>query len=144
MKIRCSALIVAASLVFGSGVVFADAGHSHAPDSHAGSKVDSSHEKSADEIFTALDGVVGQITAAVNSKELSKLHDLTEEVSHLASHIAEKTPAEKQARVSGSAKNISNLANAMHSASDKGDQAGVEANLKKLQSMMTILRGQLK
>lgn len=146
MKMKTTLLLVGAtSFLLGAPLAFADTGHPHShevtqetpPDSH-------SHDQSVEEMLASLDNTVTKISTTISVKELSKLHDLTEEVSHLASHIAEKVPADKQARVSGSAKNISTIANNMHSAADKADQAGVEASLKRLQGMMLVLKGQLK
>ena len=133
---------MALGLFASAGTAVADAGHVHG--SSAEAKADSLHDKTADELFIELEGVVESVTAAVNARELTKLHELTEELSHLATHIAEKVPADKQSRVTGSAKNISSLAASLHGDADKSDQAGVENHLKKLQGIMIVLKGQLK
>lgn len=146
MKLRNTLILVGAiSLLLSSPLAFADAGHEHR---HEASKTTSSdvhsHNQSVEEMLASLDSAVTEISAAITAKELAKLHDLTEEVSHLATHIAEKVPADRQVRVAGSANNISTIANTMHTASDKADQAGVEASLKRLQGMVLVLKGQLK
>ena len=152
MKARCLKLIVVSALLAVPGTVLAHDGHEHGASSATETEnktesktvADPLHAKSLDELLVQLQGVVESVAAAVNAKELGKLHELTEELSHLATHVAEKAPVEKQTRVSGSAKNISSLAASLHSDADKNDQVAVERDLKKLQAMMTVLTGQLK
>ncbi len=148
MNIKYFKLAVVAAYLVASSVAFAGPGHEHGSDDHSqehthGGGGEDLHDKSAEELFTSLEGTVEKVTAAVNSRELGKLHDLTGDISHLVSHIAEKVSADKQVRVTGSIHNILAITSELHLAADKNDQATAEQKLKRLQGMMAVLKGQL-
>lgn len=122
----------------------ADAGHSH---NHADAKSEKhdhdAHSKSKEELLADLSTVISQIETAVTEKDAGKLHDLTEALPHLASHIAEKAPEASATRAKGSAKNISTLSAKLHAEADKGDFEAAAITAKKLSGMVNIFKGQV-
>ncbi len=123
----------------------ADAGHSHG---HADAKSEKQHDtaahsKSKTELLTELSTVMNQIETAVAEKDAAKLHDLTEALPHLASHIAAKAPEAGAARAQGSAKNINTLSAKLHAEADKGDFEGAAITAKKLSGMVSVFKGQV-
>ncbi len=62
----------------------------------------------------------------------------------LANALPAKVAADKKARVEGSVKNIAKLAGDLDKAGDDNNQAGTEANLKKLDGVLMALEKQVK
>jgi|GEM_PF-5021997 len=143
-------LVAIGLLVSAPGVSFAGAGHDHAKPATATATDRSkgedahSHDRSSQEFLVDLKKAVAEATTAIDAAMLDRLHNITEDITHAASHVAEKAPVETKARVSGAANNIESLANTLHKQADAGDVAKVQATLKKLQAMVVVLESQLK
>lgn len=85
-----------------------------------------------------------EIKTAVASKQLKGIHEHAEAITALGNALPDKAPADKKARVQGAVKNLAKAADDLHDASDAGDQAKTEANLKKLEGVVGMLDGQFK
>jgi hypothetical protein len=72
------------------------------------------------------------ITALVKAKTLKPIHEEAEPIMALAKALPGKVDADKKARVQSAANNTAKAADGLHDASDTGDQAKTEAELKKL------------
>jgi hypothetical protein len=72
------------------------------------------------------------ITALVKARTLKPIHGEAEPIMALAKALPEKVAADKKARVQSAANNTSKAADSVHDASDTGDQAKTETELKKL------------
>jgi len=143
-------LVALGLLVSAPGISFAGAGHDHAMPATTESKEGAqgedvhSHDRNSQEFLVDLKKAVAAATIAIDSGMLDRLHDITEDITHAASHVAEKAPAQSKTRVTGAAKNIESLANMLHKQADAGDVAKVQSTLKKLQAMVVVLESQLK
>ena len=86
----------------------------------------------------------GEVTQTIKAKNLKTVHDHAEAITALVKALPAKVATDKKARVEGTSKNISKLADAMHDAADAGDQAKTEAQLKKLDAVLAQLNSQVK
>ena len=86
----------------------------------------------------------GELAEVVKSKKLADVHHHAFAIRDLANGLAAKVAADKKARVEGSAKNIAKLAEDLDKTGDANDQAGTEANLKKLDGVLMALDQQAK
>ena len=123
---------------------FADPGHSH---NHTGKNSlmhdESMHSKNNTELLKDLTAAMIQIDLAVSEKDAAKLHDLTEFLPHLATHIAENADESAKVRANGSAKNIATLSAKLHTESDKGEFEAAANIAKKLDGMIKLFKGQV-
>jgi hypothetical protein len=85
-----------------------------------------------------------QISTAVSSKNLKPIHEHAEVLTALAKALPDKVAPDKKARVQGQANNIAKVAGTLHDASDAGDQAKTEAELKRLDAALKMLDQQAK
>lgn len=85
-----------------------------------------------------------ELDAVVKSKKLSDVHHHAFAIRDLANALPAKVAPDKKARVEGSAKNISKLAEDLDGTGDANDQAGTEANMKKLDGVLMALEKQVK
>lgn len=117
-------------------------GHAHGAkeSSHAAS---GTHNMSREQLAATLNKTFAATENAVNNKGYKDLHELTEELSDVASHLAEQAPEAARARLTGSAKNISTAASALHEAADKGDDAQVQNSFTKLKGMVSLFKAQI-
>ncbi len=86
----------------------------------------------------------GELAETVKSKKLAEVHHHAFAIRDLANALPAKVAADKKARVEGSAKNIAKLAEDLDKTGDANDQAGTEANLKKLDGVLMALDSQAK
>lgn len=84
------------------------------------------------------------ITAAVTGKNLKAVHDPIEAIPALAKALPDKVAADKKVRVQGSVNNLTKVTETLHQAADAGDQAKAEAELKKLDGVLSALDQQIK
>ena len=98
----------------------------------------------ADGILQEIHKHHGELAETVKSKRLSEVHVHAFAIRDLANGLAAKVAADKKARVEGSAKNIAKLAEDLDKTGDANDQAGTEANLKKLDGVLMALDQQAK
>jgi hypothetical protein len=100
--------------------------------------------ETADGILQEIHKHHGELDATVKSKNLKEVHEHAEAITALAKALPDKVTAEKKDRVQGSANNIAKVADTLHDASDAGDQAKTEAELKKLDGVLMALDKQVK
>lgn len=86
----------------------------------------------------------GELADVVKSKKLADVHHHAFAIRDLANGLPAKVAADKKARVEGSVKNIAKLAEDLDKTGDANDQAGTEANLKKLDGVLMALDSQAK
>ena len=100
--------------------------------------------ETADGIMTEIHKQHALITTAVTGKNLKGVHDPVEAIPALAKALPDKVAADKKARVQGSANNLAKAVDSLHHAADAGDQAKAEAELKKLDGVLSALSQQIK
>ena len=98
----------------------------------------------ADGIMQAIHQHYGELAEVVKAKKLADVHHQAFTIRDLANALPDKVAVDKKARVEGSAKNIAKLAEDLDKTGDAGDQAGTEANLKKLDGVLMALDRQVK
>ena len=98
----------------------------------------------ADGILQEIHKHHGELAETVKSKKLADVHHHAFAIRDLANALPAKVAADKKARVEGSAKNIAKLAEDLDKTGDANDQAGTEANLKKLDGVLMALMSQAK
>ncbi len=98
----------------------------------------------ADGILQEIHKHHGELTETVKAKKLKDVHVQAFMIRDLANALPAKVAADKKARVEGSAKNITKLAEDLDKTGDANDQAGTEANLKKLDGVLMALDKQVK
>ena len=98
----------------------------------------------ADGILQEIHKHHGELDTVVKSKKLSDVHHHAFLIRDLANALPVKVAADKKARVEGSAKNIAKLAEDLDKTGDANDQAGTEAELKKLDGVLKALDAQIK
>ena len=115
--------------------------HDHSGHSHAGH--DNTGKDSSD---SKLNGIMGKIHTAhntisqsINSKSLSELHGASEEIGNLAKLLTTKIEGPDKDRTVGLINNLIRASEALHESGDKNDQAGAEANLRKLTGLLKLL-----
>lgn len=97
-----------------------------------------------DGIMTAIQKEHGELAETVKSKKLADVHHHAFAIRDLAKGLPAKVAADKKARVEGSVKNIAKLAEDLDNTGDANNQAGTEANLKKLDGVLKALEAQVK
>ena len=85
-----------------------------------------------------------ELAETVKSKKLKDVHVRAFMIRDLANALPDKVAADKKARIEGSAKNIAKLADDLDKTGDANEQAGTEANLKKLDGVLMALDRQVK
>ena len=100
--------------------------------------------ETADGIMQEIHKHHGELDTVVKSKKLADVHHHAFAIRDLANALPAKVAADKKARVEGSAKNIAKLAEDLDKTGDANDQAGTEANLKKLDGVLMALMSQAK
>ena len=98
----------------------------------------------AEAIMAAIHKHHGELDAVVKSKKLADVHHHAFAIRDLANGLPAKVAADKKARVEGSVKNIAKLAEDLDNTGDANNQAGTEANLKKLDGVLQALESQVK
>ena len=98
----------------------------------------------ADGIMQEIHKHHSELADVVKSKKLADVHHHAFAIRDLADALPAKVAADKKARVEGSAKNIAKLAEDLDKSGDANDQAGTEANLKKLDGVLMALMSQAK
>lgn len=96
----------------------------------------------AEGILAEIDKHEAELNQVVTNKKLAEVHQHAFAIRDLAKALVEKAAADKKARVEGTVNNISKLAEALDKSGDSGDQATTEANLKKFDGMLKLLKGQ--
>ena len=82
------------------------------------------------------------LAEVVKSRNLKDVHIHAFAIRDLANALPAKAAADKKARVEGTAKNIAKLAGELDESGDANDQAKTEANLKKLDGLLKMLKAQ--
>ena len=100
--------------------------------------------ETADGIMTEIHKHHGELADVVKSKKLADVHHHAFAIRDLANGLPAKVAADKKARVEGSVKNIAKLATDLDNTGDANNQAGTEANLKKLDGVLKALESQVK
>lgn len=80
-----------------------------------------------------------QLGRLISDKKLDKVHEVAFEIRDLMNALPEKSkslPADKLAKVTANAKFVTDLAKRLDESGDANDQAGTEANFKKLQGIL--------
>ena len=95
-------------------------------------------------IIEAIHKAHGELAEVVKAKKLADVHHKAFAVRDLANALPAKVAADKKARVEGSVKNIAKLAEDLDKTGDDNNQAGTEANLKKLDGVLMALEKQVK
>ena len=111
---------------------------------HAEKKEKTVVPETADGIMEAIHKAHGELADVVKSKKLADVHHHAFAIRDLANGLPAKVAADKKARVEGSVKNIAKLAADLDKTGDDNNQAGTEANLKKLDGVLKALDAQVK
>ena len=111
---------------------------------HAEKKEKMVMPETADGIMAEIHKHHGELADVVKSKKLADVHLHAFAIRDLANGLPAKVAADKKARVEGSVKNIAKLAEDLDKTGDANDQAGTEANLKKLDGVLMALEKQVK
>ena len=98
----------------------------------------------ADGIMAEIHKHHGELADVVKSKKLADVHHHAFAIRDLANGLPAKVAADKKVRVEGSVKNIAKLAEDLDKTGDDNNQAATEANLKKLDGVLTALAQQVK
>ncbi len=111
---------------------------------HAENKEKMVMPETAEGIMTEIHKHHGELADVVKSKKLADVHHHAFAIRDLANGLPAKVAADKKARVEGSVKNIAKLAEDLDKTGDDNNQAGTEANLKKLDGVLKALESQVK
>ena len=111
---------------------------------HAENKEKMVMPETAEGIMTEIHKHHGELADVVKSKKLADVHHHAFAIRDLANGLPAKVAADKKARVEGSVKNIAKLAEDLDKTGDDNNQAGTEANLKKLDGVLMALEKQIK
>jgi len=85
------------------------------------------------------------LAATIREKKLSEVHQVAFMIRDLVNALPEKSkdlPADKLTRVQASAKQVAKLAGDLDATGDANDQAGTEANFKKLEGILKLIEAQ--
>ena len=93
-------------------------------------------------IFKAIHEQHVHLAETVKNKKLPDVHHLAFAIRDLANALPAKAAADKKKQVEGTVKNIATLAADLDKTGDAGNQAGTEANLKKLDGILKVLHTQ--
>lgn len=83
-----------------------------------------------------------ELAEVVKGKKLAEVHHHAFAVRDLANALPAKAEASKKTQVEGTVKNIAKLAEDLDKTGDANNQAGTEANLKKLDGILKVLHTQ--
>ncbi len=83
-----------------------------------------------------------ELAEVVKGKKLAEVHHHAFAIRDLANALPAKAEASKKTQVEGTVKNIAKLAEELDKTGDAGNQAGTEANLKKLDGILKLLHTQ--
>lgn len=86
-----------------------------------------------------------ELGGIIVDKKLDKVHEVAFEIRDLVNALPDKSkglPADKQTKVTSNAKYVSDLATRLDKSGDSNDQAGTEANFKKLQGILKTIEAQ--
>ena len=83
-----------------------------------------------------------ELAEVVKGKKLAEVHHHAFAVRDLANALPAKAEAAKKTQVEGTVKNIAKLAADLDKTGDANNQAGTEANLKKLDGILKVLHTQ--
>jgi hypothetical protein len=127
-----------ASITLSGPALLAHEGHDH------GAKNKVAVPDTADGILQEIHKQHALISSAVAGKNLKDVHDPIEAIPELAKALPDQVAADKKPRVQGSVNNLTKVTESLHQAADAGDQAKAEAELKKLDGVLTALSQQIK
>jgi len=106
----------------------------------------------ATKIPTTISGIWGEVkegeanlSTIITDKKLDKVHEAAFEIRDLVNALPDKSidlPADNLAKVKSNAKYVADIAKRLDESGDAGDQAGTEANFKKLQNFLKIIETQ--
>lgn len=85
------------------------------------------------------------LATTIQQKKLSEVHQVAFMIRDLVNALPEKSkdlPADKLTRVQASAKQVAKLAADLDATGDANDQAGTEANFKKLEGVLKLIEAQ--
>jgi hypothetical protein len=114
--------------------------HEHGEHEHAKGKI--KIPETVEGIFKAIGEQHHHLTETVKNKKLADVHQIAFAIRDLANALPAKAPADKKKQVEGTVKNIAKLAEDLDKTGDAGNQAGTEANLKKLDGILKVLHTQ--
>ncbi len=83
-----------------------------------------------------------ELAEVVKGKKLAEVHHHAFAIRDLANALPAKAEASKKTQVEGTVKNIAKLAADLDKTGDANNQAGTEANLKKLDGILKVLHTQ--
>jgi rubrerythrin len=86
-----------------------------------------------------------QLGKIIADKKLDKVHEVAFEIRDMVNALPDKSkdlPADKLAKVKSNAKFVADLAKRLDESGDANDQAGTEANFKKLQGILKTIEAQ--
>ena len=141
MKTKIKLLAMALSAVMGlsPGILLASEGHEQGEGKEV--KIPDSVGGIWQEIQEHKEG----LAKTIKDKKLADVHKVAFEIRDFAKALPEKSkdlPPEKLGRVQSSVKQIEKLAADLDSTGDAGDQAGTEANFKKLEGVLKLIEAQ--
>ena len=90
-------------------------------------------------IFKAIHEYHVKLAETVKNKKLADVHHHAFAIRDLANALPTKAEASKKTQVEGTVKNIAKLAEDLDKTGDANNQAGTEANLKKLDGLLKVL-----
>ena len=86
-----------------------------------------------------------QLGKTIADKKLDKVHEVAFEIRDMVNALPDKSkdlPADKLAKVKANAKFVTDIAKRLDDSGDANDQAGTEANFKKLQGILRTIEAQ--
>ena len=81
----------------------------------------------------------------ITDKKLDKVHEVAFEIRDMVNALPDKSmdlPADKLSKVKSNAKYVADIAKRLDESGDANDQAGTEANFKKLQGLLKTIEAQ--
>lgn len=136
-------LAIGASAALAITAINAPLSFAHEGEEHT-AKSETKVPDSADGILQEIHKHHSELAEVVKAKKLADVHHHAFAIRDLANALPAKVAPDKKARVEGSAKNIAKLAEDLDKTGDANDQAGTEANLKKLDGVLMALQSQAK
>lgn len=132
-----TAFAICAAIVAPTQETSAHAGHSHGNPNIA-------VPETADGVLQEIQKHHTAISAAVNGKQLTAVHDHAEAMTALAKALPAKVSEGKKALVARTTDNMAALLDTLHHAADDGDQPRSGIELKKLDGAVSTLEKQVK
>lgn len=120
--------------------VWANDGKEEAHEHEASGSMHKMH--TTEELLKMIEEAHQKLTLTVTDKKLSEVHEQAFLIRDLAKELITHVAADKKAKVTASASNISKLADELDKTGDAGNQAATEANLKKLDGVLKLLSSQ--